>query len=43
MTTDDEAPDACVRQLPGLPGPSGWPLLGNALEVEPPTVHLAEQ
>ena len=44
MTTVYEAPAACVRQVRDLPCPSGWPLLGNALDVDPSTVHLkAEQ
>jgi len=44
MTTVNEAPATRVRQIRDLPGPSGWPVLGNALDVDPPTVHLkAEQ
>jgi cytochrome P450 len=44
MTTVNQAPVAHVRQIRELPGPSGWPVLGNALDVNPSTVHLkAEQ
>ena len=44
MTTVNEAPATHVRQIRELPGPPGWPVLGNALDVDPSTVHLkAEQ
>lgn len=28
-----------LRQLKDLPGPRGWPLLGNTLQVKPPRIH----
>jgi cytochrome P450 len=44
MMTVNPAPAARIRQIRELPGPSGWPVLGNALDVDPSTVHLqAEQ
>jgi cytochrome P450 len=29
-----------LRQLRDLPGPPGWPLLGNSLQVHPARIHL---
>jgi cytochrome P450 len=29
-----------TRRVEDLPGPRGWPLLGNALEIEPRRLHL---
>jgi cytochrome P450 len=31
---------ATLRQLNDLPGPRGWPLLGNTLQVRPARIHL---
>ncbi len=31
---------ATLRQLKDLPGPRGWPLLGNTLQVRPARIHL---
>lgn len=29
-----------LRRIQDLPGPRGWPLLGNTLQVTPPRIHL---
>ena len=29
-----------VRLLADLPSPKGWPLLGNALQLDPSRLHL---
>jgi cytochrome P450 len=29
-----------LRRIQDLPGPRGWPLLGNTLQVKPPRIHL---
>ena len=29
-----------LRRLKDLPGPRGWPLLGNTLQVKPARIHL---
>ena len=29
-----------LRRIQDLPGPRGWPLLGNTLQVRPPRIHL---
>jgi cytochrome P450 len=34
------APERALRQLRDLPGPRGWPLLGNTLQVERARIHL---
>ena len=34
-----EAPPA-LRQLGGLPGPKGWPVLGNLPQIKPAEMHL---
>lgn len=35
-----EAPPATLRQLSDLPGPKGWPVVGNTLQVSLPQLHL---
>ncbi len=35
-----EAPPATLRQLSDLPGPKGWPVVGNTLQVKLPQLHL---
>ncbi|MBC5768554.1 cytochrome P450 [Ramlibacter sp. GTP1] len=37
---DPGAPAAPLRQLAELPGPAGWPLVGNLLQLEPARMHL---
>jgi len=31
---------AALRRIQDLPGPRGWPLLGNTLQVTPARIHL---
>jgi cytochrome P450 len=33
-------PTQSLRQIQDLPGPRGWPLLGNTLQVRPGRIHL---
>ncbi len=33
------APVAALRQLSDLPGPRGWPVLGNIMQVRPARIH----
>jgi hypothetical protein len=36
--------EPAARRIRDLPGPPGWPLLGNALQIEPACMHqIAEQ
>ena len=36
---DDAMSQARLRRLEDLPGPAGWPLLGNTLQVTPARIH----
>jgi hypothetical protein len=29
-----------LRKIQDLPGPRGWPLLGNSLQIKPARIHL---
>ncbi|HEX2678563.1 MAG TPA: cytochrome P450 [Polyangiales bacterium] len=40
MTAQASTTPASLRTLDALPGPRGWPLIGNLLEVELPRLHL---
>jgi len=41
MPTDaPPLPAAALRRVGDLPGPRGWPLLGNTLQVTPSRIHL---
>ena len=35
----DTAPPVAPRKIDDLPGPRGWPVLGNALQIEPQRMH----
>ena len=39
-TTASEAAAGAARAMQDLPGPSGWPLLGNALQIQRQRFHL---
>jgi len=36
---EDPSPPAAPRRLQDLPGPRGWPLVGNALQIERRRIH----
>ena len=38
-----KTPARRLRQVADLPGPAGWPLLGNVLQIKPPEFHLQVQ
>ncbi len=40
MIFDNSKPADGLRQIADLPGPRGWPLLGNAVQLHPNRAHL---